>query len=204
LKDVSFDLAPGSFHFLTGPSGAGKSTLLRLMYLAIRPSRGLVYLFDKDISATGRQEMADLRRRIGVVFQDFRLIEHVSIVDNVALPLRVVGEREEVIDDHSRELLSWVGLADHLDSRPATLSGGQQQRVAIARAVINKPSLLLADEPTGNVDDEMGLRLLRLFVELNKMGTTVVVASHNESLIGHFDFPVMRLEKGEMAISARR
>ncbi len=200
LKDVSFALTPGSFHFLTGPSGAGKSSLLRLMYLAIRPSRGLIYMFDRDMSAARRRELAQLRRRIGVVFQEFRLIDHMSIVDNVALPLRVIGENPEIIDSHVREILSWVGLADHLNSRPMTLSGGQQQRVAIARAVINKPQLLLADEPTGNVDDEMGLRLMRLFVELNKMGTTVVVASHNEALIRHFKFPVMRLDAGEMTI----
>lgn len=202
LKDVTLDLSPGSFHFLTGPSGAGKSTLMRLMYAAIRPTRGLIYLFDTDVATATRRELAGLRRRVGVVFQEFRLINHLTIVDNVALPLRVIGEAPGIIDSHTKELLTWVGLADRLNSRPLTLSGGQQQRVAIARAVINRPSLLLADEPTGNVDDEMGLRLMRLFVELNKTGTTVVVASHNETLIRQFDFPVLRLEHGELAVGS--
>lgn len=202
LKDVSLDLDPGSFHFLTGPSGAGKSSVLRLMYLALRPSRGLVYLFGKDIAMTDRRALADLRRRIGVVFQEYCLIDHMSIVDNVALPLKVAGEDQRLATSHAKELLTWVGLADHFTSRPMTLSGGQQQRVAIARAVINKPKLLLADEPTGNVDDEMGLRLMRLFVELNKMGTTVVVASHNQTLIRKFDFPILRLEEGELTVGS--
>ncbi|HET7594928.1 MAG TPA: ATP-binding cassette domain-containing protein, partial [Stellaceae bacterium] len=170
LRDINMRLPPGSFHFLTGPSGAGKSTLLKLMYLAERPSRGLISLFDREIATTPRRELPALRRRIGVVFQDFRLIDHLSAFDNAALPLRVSGLAESQIREHVAELLSWVGLADHLDAKPATLSGGQQQRVAIARAVISRPSLLLADEPTGNVDDEMALRLLRLFEEMNKLG----------------------------------
>ena len=194
LREVSFALAPGSFHFLIGPSGAGKSSLLRLMYLAARPSRGVVSLFGHDVTTLRRRDLPELRRHIGVVFQDFRLLEHLSAVDNVALPLRVAGVREAEIREHVPELLRWVGLADHLDSRPATLSGGQQQRVAIARAVINRPRLLLADEPTGNVDDTIAVRLMYLFEELNKMGTTVVIATHNERLVGRFDHPQLRIE----------
>lgn len=205
VHDVSFELEPGSFHFLTGASGAGKTTLLKLMYLALRPTRGLVHLFDRDISLMPRRDLPALRRRIGVVFQDFRLIDHLTAVDNVALPLRFAGGRSAEIDKHVRELLSWVGLGKHLDSRPSTLSGGQQQRVAIARAVINRPSLLLADEPTGNVDDSIAMRLMYLFEELNRMGTTVVIASHNDSLIGRFHHPILHLESGELSLrSARR
>jgi cell division transport system ATP-binding protein len=198
LRDVSFTLAPGSFHFLTGASGAGKSTLLRLMYLAHRPSRGLVTLFERDISTVARRELAAVRRRIGVVFQEFRLINHLTAMQNVALPLRVAGTAEAVIRQNVAELLAWVGLADHLESRPPTLSGGQQQRLAIARAVIARPQLLIADEPTGNVDDRSALRLMRLFEELNKVGTTVVVATHNESLIQRFRHPTLHLEAGEL------
>jgi cell division transport system ATP-binding protein len=200
VRDVTFRLEPGSFQFLTGASGAGKTTLLKLMYLALRPTRGLVHLFDRDLSLLPRRELPALRRRIGVVFQDFRLIDHLTAVENVALPLRFAGGHSAEIDSHVRELLCWVGLARHLDGRPSTLSGGQQQRVAIARAVINRPALLLADEPTGNVDDAIAMRLMYLFEELNKMGTTVVVASHNESLVSRFHHPVLHLDAGELSI----
>jgi len=200
LRDISFSLAPGSFHFLTGSSGAGKTTLLKLMYLALRPTRGLVHLFDKDISVTPRGDLPALRRRVGVVFQDFRLIDHLTAVENVALPLRVNGGRHTEIDNHVRELLSWVGLGDRLDARPSTLSGGQQQRVAIARAVINRPRLLLADEPTGNVDDHIAVRLMHLFEELNKAGTTIVIATHNQALLEEFAHPVLQLEDGELVV----
>ena len=194
LRDVSFELEPGSFHFLTGGSGAGKSTLLRLMYLGARPVSGRVHLFDRDVARIRRSERPALRRRVGVVFQDFRLIPHLSALDNVALPLRIAGTREALIREHVPELLAWVGLSSHLDALPATLSGGQQQRIAIARAVIGRPSLLLADEPTGNVDDRIAVRLLYLFEELNKMGTTVLIATHNESLVRRFDHPRLHLE----------
>ena len=198
LRDIAFTLPAGSFHFLTGPSGAGKSSLLRLIYLAHRPSRGLITLFGRDIATTDRREMPALRRRIGVVFQDFRLIDHLSAIDNVALPLRVAGAKDEQIRSHVAELLAWVGLADQLEATPPTLSGGQQQRVAIARAVINRPSLLLADEPTGNVDNDIAVRLLYLFEELNKLGTTVVIATHNENLVKRFSHPRLHLESGEL------
>jgi cell division transport system ATP-binding protein len=198
LHDVSFGLKAGSFHFLTGPSGAGKSSLLKLMYLAYRPSRGLIQVFGNDVATITRRELPAIRRRIGVVFQDFRLIEHLSAVENVALPLRVAGAREERVREHVADLLRWVGLEEQLDARPSTLSGGQQQRVAIARAVIGRPELLLADEPTGNVDDEIAMRLLYLLEELNKIGATVVIATHNEALVAKFDHPRLELVGGEL------
>ena len=204
LRDVSLTLEPGSFHFLTGPSGAGKSSLLKLMYLAERPSRGLVYLFDRDIARTKRRDLSALRRKIGVVFQDFRLIDHLSAFDNVALPLRVAGVSDREVQEHVTELLTWVGLADHLDALPATLSGGQQQRVAIARAVIARPSLFLADEPTGNVDEEIALRLMRLFEELNRLGTTLLIATHNEALVARFNHPVLHIEQGGLRLRHER
>jgi len=196
LRDVDLTLPPGSFHFLTGASGAGKSSLLRLMYLALRPTRGRIILMDRDTADLGRAELPGMRRRIGVVFQEFRLLDHLSILDNVALPLRVAGGSDEEVREHSAEILRWVGLGNHLGDRPSMLSGGQQQRVAIARAVINRPHLLLADEPTGNVDDSMGLRLLYLFEEMNKLGVTVMIATHNEALIRRFDHPRLHLEGG--------
>ncbi len=202
LRDVSLDLAEGSFHFLTGPSGAGKTTLLRLMYLAERPTRGLISLFGEDLSRAPRRKLPELRRRIGVVFQDFRLLGHLSAFDNVALPLRVAGIAEAKLRKNVTELLEWVGLADKLNARPATLSGGQQQRVAIARAVIGRPQLLLADEPAGNVDNAMALRLLRLFEELNKFGTTMILATHNEQLALARGYRRLHLVDGEIKSEA--
>jgi cell division transport system ATP-binding protein len=198
LADISFKLPAGSFHFLTGPSGAGKSTLLRLMYLGHRPSRGLISLFGRDTATIVPTELPLIRRRIGVVFQDFRLLDHLSAIDNVALPLRVAGVAEDQVRRHVTELLDWVGLADRLDARPVVLSGGEQQRVAIARAVINRPSLLLADEPTGNVDDPIAVRLMYLFEELNKLGTTVVIATHNRSLVSRFKHGTVELDEGRL------
>ncbi|MEK9673359.1 MAG: cell division ATP-binding protein FtsE [Rhodospirillaceae bacterium] len=198
LQDVTFDLEPGDFRFLLGESGAGKSSLLKLLYMALRPTRGQMTLFSKNVASTPRQELPAVRRRVGVVFQEFRLMDHLSAFDNVALPMRVAGVREAEVRRHVEELLSWVGLKDHLQSRPPTLSGGQQQRIAIARAVITRPKLLLADEPTGNVDDKMGLRLMHLFEELNKLGTTVIIATHNLSIVRQMAHPVMRLEAGRL------
>jgi cell division transport system ATP-binding protein len=200
LRDITFALPPGSFHFLTGASGAGKSSLLRLMYLAHRPSRGIVELFGRNVTAIERRDRSEMRRRIGVIYQDFRLLEHQSVFDNVALPLRIAGAREEQIRTHVTELLTWVGLQEHVESLPSTLSGGEQQRVAIARAVIARPSLLLADEPTGNVDDAIAVRLLYLFEELNRMGTTVVIATHNEALIGRFPHDQIHVHQGGVDI----
>ena len=198
LHDVTFELANGGFAFLTGPSGAGKSTLLKLIYLAERPTRGLIQLLGEDIATTPRRRLPELRRRIGVVFQDFRLVDHLSAFDNVALPLRVAGAREDRVRNEVTELLHWVGLGDHMESRPPALSGGQQQRIAIARAVIARPKLIVADEPTGNVDDKMALRLMHLFEELNRHGTTVLVATHNEALVARFGHRRLRLEDGEL------
>jgi len=202
LRDITLRLDAGSFHFLTGPSGAGKTSLLRLIALAERPSRGLVSLFGEDLTRVTRAALAPLRRKIGIVFQDFRLIPHLSAFDNVALPLRVAGVAEAKLRDNVREILEWVGLADKLDAKPPTLSGGQQQRVAIARAVVARPKLLVADEPTGNVDDAMALRLMRLFEELNKLGTTLIIATHNAALARQFNRPVLHLEDGELHAAA--
>lgn len=203
LRDISFHLRPGSFHFLTGPSGAGKSSLLKLMYLVSRPSRGLITMFGHDMATTPRRKLPALRRRIGVVFQDFHLLDHLSALDNVALPLRIAGFDDDKVVEHAGELLKWVGLADRLQARPATLSGGEKQRVAIARAVIGRPSLLVADEPTGNVDPAMGSRLMHLFLEMNKLGTTVVIATHDVSLLKDVDASVMTLENGRLSVLSR-
>jgi cell division transport system ATP-binding protein len=200
LTDISFTLHPGSFYFLTGASGAGKSSLLRLLYLAQRPSRGAIRLFGSDAIMLPRERLPGFRRRMGVVFQDFRLVSHLSAFDNVALPLRVAGVEEKDLARPVAEMLKWVGLADRMAARPATLSGGEQQRVAIARAVIGRPDMLVADEPTGNVDPEMAVKLLRLFESLNRMGTTVVVATHDIHLLKKVpESLIMRLDRGRLS-----
>lgn len=196
LKNVTFTLETGSYHFLTGPSGAGKTSLINLLYLGKRPTSGTVTLFGNNLKTTGRNEICAIRQRIGVVFQDFRLLNHLSTFDNVALPLRIIGRPEQEIKEHVNELLEWVGLKDQKQKCPTTLSGGQQQRIAIARAVIARPKLLLADEPTGNLDDEIGFRLMGLFEQLNRMGTTIVIATHNQSIIEQFAHPCLRLRNG--------
>jgi cell division transport system ATP-binding protein len=200
LSDVCFTLFPGSFYFLTGASGAGKTSLLKLLYLAQRPSRGIIRMFGTDVITVPRNRLPAFRRRIGVVFQDFRLIPHLSAFDNVALPLRVSGVPESEIRKPVADMLDWVGLEHRSDARPATLSGGEQQRVAIARAVITRPEVLVADEPTGNVDPEMALKLLRLFEALNRLGTTVVVATHDLHLLKKVpDSLIMRLDRGRLS-----
>ena len=199
LRDLDFRLGRGAFYFLTGPSGAGKTSLLKLLYLAQRPTRGRIRLFGEELSDAPRDVLPNFRRRIGVVFQDFRLIRHLSTFDNVALPLRIAGKSEAEVEGPVREMLAWVGLADRASARPATLSGGEQQRVAIARAVISQPEILVADEPTGNVDAEMAERLMNLFSALNRLGTTVVVATHDVRLIASVPGAQMvRLEHGSM------
>lgn len=200
LKNVQFSLEKGSFHFVTGPSGAGKTSLLRLMYLDQRPTSGRLQLFGKDMSQVKNSKLPLFRRRIGVVFQDFRLLDTLTTFDNVALPLRIIGMNEREIKKRVTELLAWVGLEDCKNEYPTALSGGEKQRIAIARAVINKPDLLLADEPTGNVDDAMAARILHLFVELNKLGTTLVIATHNQSLVRQFNKPQIHLTNGEVEI----
>jgi cell division transport system ATP-binding protein len=200
LSDISFTLYPGSFYFLTGASGAGKTSLLRLLYLAQRPSRGMIRMFGSDVITLPRKSLPAFRRRIGTVFQDFRLVPHLSAFDNVALPLRVSRVPEGEIRKPVADMLDWVGLGNRADARPATLSGGEQQRVAIARAVIARPDILVADEPTGNVDHDMGLKLLRLFEALNRLGTTVVVATHDVHLLKKVpDSLIMRLDKGRLS-----
>ena len=194
LSDIKLALKKGSFHFLTGKSGAGKTSLLSLMYLAQKPSRGAVSVFGNNVNFTHRDNLALLRRKIGVVFQDFRLLDHLSAFDNVALPLRVCGMNEREVRKRVTELLSWVELDRHMQDTTATLSGGEKQRIAIARAVINRPDLLLADEPTGNVDNDIAPKLMKLFVELNKLGTTVVIATHSEKLINDFAYPRLHLQ----------
>ena len=199
LKDLDLRLPRGGFTYLIGPSGAGKTSLLKLLYLAQRPTRGRMRIFGEELSAAPREAMPAFRRRIGVVFQDFRLVQHLSAFDNVALPLRLAGRDEADVIGPVRELLAWVGLADRAAAKPATLSGGEQQRVAIARAVIAHPELLVADEPTGNVDADMAARLLHLFESLNRLGTTILVATHDLSLIAATKgAELMRLENGRL------
>ena len=201
LSDLSFTLFPGSFYFLTGASGAGKTSLLKLLYLAQRPSRGGIRMFGRDMITLPRSDLPDFRRRLGVVFQDFRLVDHLSAFDNVALPLRLAGTDEARVAKSVNDMLNWVDLSHRADAKPATLSGGEQQRVAIARAVIARPQLLIADEPTGNVDPDMALKLLRLFEALNaRVGTTVVVATHDVNLIQKLpESLIMRLNKGRLS-----
>ena len=204
LHDVSFELAPGSYHFLSGPSGSGKTSLMSLMYLGTRPTSGEITFLDKKLSQLKREDLFEMRQKIGVVFQDYRLLNHLSTFDNVALPLRIAGRPENEIKTHVGELLDWVGLGAHKNSNPRTLSGGQQQRIAIARAVITQPKLLLADEPTGNLDDEIGYRLMGLFEQLNRMGTTIVIATHNEQIIEQFGHPCLRLIEGTLTLLPQR
>lgn len=199
LRDVNLTLPAGSFHFLTGASGAGKSTLLKLLTLAERPVTGTLRLFGEDASAAPRRDLPGYRRRMGVVFQDFRLLDHLSAFDNVALPLRLAGGKQADYAADVSEMLDWVGLGDRMDDRPPSLSGGEKQRLAIARAVVSKPELILADEPTGSVDAAMGERLLKLFQSLNRLGTTVLIASHDEALAARSGATVLRLEGGRLS-----
>jgi len=200
LTHVNFQLRPGSFHFLTGPSGAGKTSLLRLLFMTLHPTSGQIHLFNHDVSNITTAKRAQLRRRIGIVFQDFRLLDHLTTWENVALPLRVVGKQLSDYREDVTDLLQWVGLGDRMHAYPSVLSGGEKQRAAIARAVIGKPELLLADEPTGNVDPQMARRLLRLFVELNRLGTSVVIATHDHQLMRQYKAPRLELHEGDVRI----
>lgn len=199
LRDLSFGLEPGSFHFVTGPSGAGKSSLLKLIYLAAQPSKGLIHLLGHDVAHAPPQARPKLRRRIGVVFQDLLLLDHMSAFDNAALPLRIAGGKPADYRADVAELLSWVGLANRMHALPPTLAGGEKQRLAIARAVVNRPQILLADEPTSNVDQEMALRIYRLFVELNRLGTTILIATHDQDLVARSGRPSLHLEGGRLS-----
>jgi cell division transport system ATP-binding protein len=200
LRDLTFHIEPHSFQFLTGPSGAGKTSLLRLLFLSLRPTRGLITLFGHDIASLSKDSLATLRRRVGIVFQDFRLLDHLSTYENVALPFRVVGRDENSYRGEVVELLRWVGLGERMWALPAVLSGGEKQRAAIARAVIARPQLLLADEPTGNVDPSLAARLLRLFVELNKSGTSVLIATHDIALMDQYDARRLVLHDGRLHV----
>lgn len=196
LSDISFSIPANSFQFLTGPSGAGKTSLLRLILLSLKPTRGVIRVFGNPSYSLKNSQITGFRRKIGVVFQDFRLLDHLTVYHNVALPLIVQGKDEANFKREVTELLDWVGLGEKINVQPPTLSGGEKQRVAIARALISRPELLLADEPTGNVDPAMARRLLRLFVELHKSGTSVVIATHDLSLMDQFDH-ARRLVLGE-------
>jgi cell division transport system ATP-binding protein len=200
LRDLTFSIEANSFQFLTGPSGAGKTTLLRLILMAVRPTRGLISLFGRDVVGISGETLTGVRRRMGVVFQDFRLLDHLTTYENVALPLRVQGKDEASYRGEVVELLRWVGLGEHMHVLPPVLSGGEKQRAAIARALIARPELLLADEPTGNVDPPLARRLLRLFIELNRLGTSVVIATHDFSLMDQVDARRLVLAHGHLHV----
>ena len=203
LRDLTFDIPKHSFQFLTGPSGAGKTTLMRLLFMSLRPTRGNISMFGRDVVDIPRDELPLLRRRIGIVFQDFRLLNHLTTYENVALPLRVRGKDESSYRADVIELLEWVGLGERIHVRPQVLSGGEKQRIAIARALIDRPEILLADEPTGNVDPPMALRLLSLFKELNRLGTAVLIATHDLNLMEQVNARHMILSEGHIDIYDR-
>jgi cell division transport system ATP-binding protein len=198
LQGISFHVPEGGFRWLQGPSGAGKSSLLRLLHLAVRPVRGRMTLMGTDVMTARRDALPPLRRRIGMVFQDFRLLPHLSAFDNAALPLRIAGRPETEIRADVSEMLRWVGLGEKAFARPAQMSGGEQQRVAIARAVVGRPSLRLADEPTGNLDDVQAERLMALLGELNKLGTTIIIATHNDTLVQRHPAPSLHIDQGRL------
>lgn len=201
LSDLTFSIEPGSFHFLTGPSGSGKTSLLRLLLLSLKPSRGKVMMFNEDVGTLDRDSLLQLRRHIGIVFQEFRLLDHLTTFENVALPLRVLGQPESEYRPNVTELLEWVGLGERMHALPTVLSGGEKQRAAIARAVIGRPKILLADEPTGNVDPDLSSRLVHLFAELNRtLGMTIILATHELPLLDRFSYPRMVLNKGALTI----
>ncbi len=202
LHDINFSLEQGEFRFLTGASGAGKTSLLKMMYLAQKPSKGTLTLFDEDVTALPREQLPPMRRRIGVVFQEFRLLDHLSAFENVALPMKVAGINHNQYREDVSELLNWVGLGSRMSAKPPTLSGGEKQRVALARALVAKPDLILADEPTGNVDPVMAERIMKLFIELNKLGSAVIVATHDLGLVNRLSKPTISLKKGRI-VSAR-
>jgi cell division transport system ATP-binding protein len=204
FSKLNLEISEGEFYFLTGLSGAGKSTLLKLIYMAILPTSGHLSLFGEDVFQISHDAIAHIRRKIGIVFQDFRLLPHLTTVENVALPLKVRGVDPRKARQQAKDLLAWVGLEDVFNSFPHTLSGGQQQRAAITRAVMGKPKLLLADEPTGNVDEEAARKILYLFEELHKSGTTIILATHNRSFAKEFHHPEIFLKKGQAVLLNQR
>jgi len=204
VHDINLTLADGSFHFLTGASGAGKTTVFRMLHLDLLPTKGRLLVMGRNVGSLSRDERADMRRKIGVVFQDFRLLPHLTVRENVALPLALAGEitpgQYRAVDD----MLAWVGLGKKKDQIASSLSGGEMQRVAVARAVVNKPALLIADEPTGNVDDAMGKRIMHLLTELHKHGTTVLVATHDPRLTEAYPYPLLEMKSGKMTQRIRK
>lgn len=202
LQGISFEVEAGGFRWLTGPSGAGKTSLLKLIYLAEHPARGRIEVLGTRAAAMTRRETALLRRRIGVVYQDFRLLPQLDVYDNVALPMRLARRSEKHVKADVMEILRWVGLAQRLHARPDELSGGEQQRVAIARAVVARPKLLVADEPTGNLDDDQAERLMQMITVLNQLGTTVIVATHNRALTQRYPAPCLELNAGRLVQNA--
>ncbi|MDR2781841.1 MAG: ATP-binding cassette domain-containing protein [Holosporaceae bacterium] len=198
LKNVSISLYKKSFYFLTGASGAGKTTLLRLLYMGIKPSSGQLKIFGKDVAEISRQELFEIRQKIGVVFQDFNILNHLTVMENVALPLKVAGELKKQRENQAKEILDWVGLGGCFNAYPDVLSGGQKQRVAIARAVIIRPEILLADEPTGNVDEQIANKLMNLFYGMHKMGTCVIVATHYRQFVDTFRYNELKIENGRI------
>ncbi len=199
LSDLNMALGEGEFRFLTGPSGAGKTSLLKMIYLALRPTKGDFSLFGENAMDAPREALPALRRRIGVVFQEFRLLDHLTAFENVALPMKVAGINQNQYREDVSELLNWVDLGDRMDAKPATLSGGEKQRVALARALVSKPDLILADEPTGNVDPAMSERIMKLFIELNKLGAAVIVATHDLHMVQSLGKPVLRISDGKLS-----
>lgn len=200
LRDLTFEIRKQSFQFLTGPSGAGKTSLLRMLFLALRPTRGVITVLGQDVSTLTRADLPSIRRRIGVVFQDFRLLDHMTTYENVSLPLRVRGKEEASYRQDVIDLIKWVGLGERMNALPVVLSGGEKQRAAIARALIDQPDILLADEPTGNVDAPLAKRLLRLFMELNRTGTAVIIATHDLSLMDQVEARRLILSEGRLDI----
>ena len=203
LKNISLSLYDKSFHFLTGVSGAGKTSFLRLIYSAVTPSSGLLKIFGKDMSTIPKEELCKLRQQMGVVFQDFNLLNHLTVLENVALPLKVIGEPVSAREKQAKEILDWVGLGEYFNAYPEALSGGQKQRIAIARAVITRPKILLADEPTGNVDDQIASKLMNLFYGMHKMGTCVIVATHSRKFVNVFNYNEIHIHAGAIVPDSR-
>ena len=203
LRNINLHLEAGSFTFVSGASGAGKSSLLSMLALSLKPTSGQLHLFGQDVTRLSREALPLARRKVGTVFQDYQLLNHLTVAQNVGLPLKILGEPREVIAEKTQELLEWIGLDGFADVRPNLLFGGQKQRVAIARAVINKPLLILADEPTGNLDHDLSMKLMHLFRSLNKVGTTIVFATHDAALMEAFDYPTLYLREGQLHRSRR-